>query len=261
MKKTLLSLCLIFGIAFFISASLFAQDAFDDCFEIERLKAKSDGLGAVESAEQASKVCSLKFGDVKKRDDADSLTTPKETRFFVSLSPFHNAKVTLINNYSYEYYRSGPGYSSLRFGSGKSESEEKLDRGLGLNLGYNFSKWRVSYNYYTWEIENTKINNNLVFADYVITNEKLKFYAGVGIGKGTIEDKNSSVSKSGDSIGFKLGLDYFINKNFHLGFGWLESNFKYKIDNSYSNEFTTVIDENNISITVSSYFLNLTTHF
>ena len=146
--------------------------------------------------------------------------------------------------------------------SGQYEFEEKLDRGLGLNLGYNFSKWRVSYNYYTWEIENTKINNNLVFADYVITNEKLKFYAGVGIGKGTIEDKNSSASRrSGDSIGFKLGLDYSISKEFQLGFGFLQSNFKFKIDNSYSNEFTTVIDENNYSITVSSYFLNLTTHF
>ena len=94
MKKTLLSLCLIFGIAFFISASLFAQDAFDDCFEIERLKAKSDGLGAVASAEQASKVCSLKFGDAKKTDTPESF--PKETRFFC-LSPFHNAKATLEN--------------------------------------------------------------------------------------------------------------------------------------------------------------------
>ena len=101
-----------------------------------------------------------------------------------------------------------------------------------------------------------------MFADYVITNEKLKFYAGVGIGKGTIEDKNSSASRrSGDSIGFKLGLDYSISKEFQLGFGFLQSNFKFKIDNSYSNEFTTVIDENNYSITVSSYFLNLTTHF
>ena len=258
MKKTLLSLCLIFGIAFFISANLFAQDAFDDCFEIERLKAKSDGLGAVASAEQASKVCSLKFGDAKKTDTPESLTTPKETRFFVSLSPFHNAKATLINDRIYEYRSSVVNRNE----SGQYEFEEKLDRGLGLNLGYNFSKWRVSYNYYTWEIENTKINNNLVFADYVITNEKLKFYAGVGIGKGTIEDKNSSASRrSGDSIGFKLGLDYSISKEFQLGFGFLQSNFKFKIDNSYSNEFTTVIDENNYSITVSSYFLNLTTHF
>ena len=259
MKKTLLSLCLIFGIAFFISASLFAQDAFDDCFEIERLKAKSDGLGAVASAEQASKICSLKFGNAKKRDDADSLTTPKETRFFVSLSPFHNAKYTVVNDRIYEY-RFSNGYSGN--GNGQYKGELKLDRGLGLNLGYNFSKWRVSYNYYTWEIENAKINNNLVFADYVITNEKLKFYAGVGIGKGTVEEQDDpAFLESGDSIGFKLGLDYSINKEFQLGLGFLQSNFKFKTDNSYSNEDITVIEENNISITVSSYFLNLTTHF
>ena len=257
MKKTLLSLCLIFGIAFFISASLFAQDAFDDCFEIEKLKAKSDGLGAVESAEQASKVCSLKFGDAKKTDTPESLTTPKETRFFVSLSPFHNAKVTLINDLIYARRTSCCYYYTY----GRVESEEKLDRGLGLNLGYNFSKWRVSYNYYTWEIENININNNLVFADYVAAYEKLKFYMGVGIGKGTIENKNISFSKSGNSIGFRLGLDYFINKNFHLGFGWLESDFQYKTDNSYSNEDITVIDENNILLGIHSTFLNLTYSF
>ena len=82
MKKTLLSLCLIFGIAFFISASLFAQDAFDDCFEIERLKAKSDGLGAVASAEQASKICSLKFGDAKKTDDCRFFNHSKRNKIF-----------------------------------------------------------------------------------------------------------------------------------------------------------------------------------
>ena len=53
---------LIFGLFLFFSGnSLFADD-FDDCFEIERLKAKSDGLGAVESAEQASKICRAKLG-------------------------------------------------------------------------------------------------------------------------------------------------------------------------------------------------------
>ena len=46
----------------FISGNSLFADAFDDCFEIERLKAKSDGLGAVESAEQASKVCKAKLG-------------------------------------------------------------------------------------------------------------------------------------------------------------------------------------------------------
>ena len=49
------------GFLVFSGNSLFA-DAFDDCFELERLKAKSDGLGAVAAAEQANKVCKAKLG-------------------------------------------------------------------------------------------------------------------------------------------------------------------------------------------------------
>ena len=60
MKKIIVLLMMV-GSLFISGNSLFA-DAFDDCFEIERLKAKSDGLGAVESAEQASKVCKAKLG-------------------------------------------------------------------------------------------------------------------------------------------------------------------------------------------------------
>ena len=53
---------LIFGLFLLFSGNSLFADAFDDCFEIERLKAKSDGLGAVESAEQASKICRAKLG-------------------------------------------------------------------------------------------------------------------------------------------------------------------------------------------------------
>ena len=53
---------LIFGLFLLFSGNSLFADAFDDCFELERLKAKSDGLGAVESAEQASKICRAKLG-------------------------------------------------------------------------------------------------------------------------------------------------------------------------------------------------------
>ena len=56
---------LIFGLFLLFSSNSLFADAYDDCFEIERLKAKSDGLGAVESAEQASKVCKAKLGETQ----------------------------------------------------------------------------------------------------------------------------------------------------------------------------------------------------
>ena len=60
MKKIIVLLMMV-GSLFISGNSLFA-DAFDDCFELERLKAKSDGLGAVAAAEQANKVCKAKLG-------------------------------------------------------------------------------------------------------------------------------------------------------------------------------------------------------
>ena len=39
---------LIFGLFLLFSGNSLFADAFDDCFELERIKAKSDGLGAVE---------------------------------------------------------------------------------------------------------------------------------------------------------------------------------------------------------------------
>ena len=46
---------LIFGLFLLFSGNSLFADAFDDCFELERLKAKSDGLGAVAAAEQRIK--------------------------------------------------------------------------------------------------------------------------------------------------------------------------------------------------------------
>ena len=55
---------LIFGLFLLFSSNSLFADAYDDCFEIERIKAKSDGLGAVASAEQAGKICRAKLGVV-----------------------------------------------------------------------------------------------------------------------------------------------------------------------------------------------------
>ena len=68
MKKIII--LFITGFLFFSGNSLFADD-FDDCFELERLKAKSDDLGAVEAAEQASQICKAKLGGTQNNNLAD----------------------------------------------------------------------------------------------------------------------------------------------------------------------------------------------
>ena len=64
MKKILL-LYIVFGIALYSSANLYAQDNFEDCFNIERVKAKDEGATSREAIDFAEEICKLKFDETK----------------------------------------------------------------------------------------------------------------------------------------------------------------------------------------------------
>ena len=55
MKKIIVLLMMV--VALFISGNSLFANAYDDCFELENLKEKSDGFGAAAAAEQASQTC------------------------------------------------------------------------------------------------------------------------------------------------------------------------------------------------------------
>ena len=64
MKKILL-LYIVFGIVLYSSANLYAQDNFEDCFNIERVKAKDEGANSREAIDLAEKICKIKFDETK----------------------------------------------------------------------------------------------------------------------------------------------------------------------------------------------------
>ena len=86
MKRTILFICCIFGSFFLISSNLFAQDSFDDCFEIERLKAISEGATIEESINYAKEICNLELEQQPKQDNestAEKNANSSETPVFV----------------------------------------------------------------------------------------------------------------------------------------------------------------------------------
>ncbi len=254
MKKIIV--LVVCGFLFLSGNSLFAQINFDDCFEIERLKAKSDGLGSVESADQASKVCKLKLGIESQVNTAQTPSvqnnTINKTGGFIGISPLHSGTYTSVieSTYSYTYESAYSSYSSARTSS--STSTKIFDSGLGLKVGYNSSNSRISYNNYTWNIDDAKIKNSLIIYDYVADSG---FYYGVGIGNGTVEA--GSFSESGIAFGFNLGYDFNIDESFQIGLGYLISSFGYTLENS--TRYST--SKSDVNITTATLFLALTYRF
>ncbi len=83
MKKIVLFLILILGFFLFALSSLLAQkNSFDDCFEVERLKAESEGANAEESINQAKEICNLKFN----QEDNDATENSAEENLEVLIS-------------------------------------------------------------------------------------------------------------------------------------------------------------------------------
>ena len=78
MKKLLFML--LFGAFIFVfqGVNLFADD-FSECLDLERLKAKSDGVTAKESVDQAERICKLKFNKANSKSSSKKGFTAENT--------------------------------------------------------------------------------------------------------------------------------------------------------------------------------------
>ena len=243
---------LIVGFLFFSGNSLFA-DAYDDCFEIERLKAKSDGLGAVEAAELASKFCRAKLGGTQSQTSQNSAiksNTQKREGVFVSAVPVFSGqsisyknKLTQSEDTVYRSDVNSPESTSTETGA-EVRNESTVIRGNGLKVGYQFQNFRVAYSRFQWEFTDIFLNltGNLVIADFLAESG---FFVGAGIGRGEVSIPRSAVpniptiSNSGtsyttkytissedeDILLFNVGYDYGLNEKLQLSLGVLYTQF------------------------------------
>ena len=251
----------IVGFLFFSGNSLFA-DAYDDCFEIERLKAKSDGLGAVEAAELASKFCRAKLGGTQSQTSQNSAiksNTQKREGVFVSAVPvFSGQSISYKNKLTYSedsvslYDVNSPESTSTETGA-EVRNESTGISGNGLKVGYQFQNFRVAYSRFQWEFTDISLNitGNLVIADFLAVSG---FFVGAGIGRGEVSIPRSAVpnipttSNSGtsyttkytissedeDILLFNVGYDYGLNEKLQLSLGVLYAQFNPTITTIYN---------------------------
>ena len=165
MKKIIVLLMMV-GSLFISGNSIFA-DAFDDCFEIERLKAKSDGLGYVEASELAIKVCRAKLGGTQSQEPQTPTQTnaKKDGGLFVSV--FAN-----------------PLYANIAFG---------INGGIIANN----VKLYISQSSYQAELRDDKLTLLLLRADYVTDGG---FLIGAGFGQGKVGSLSNTATQF--SIGY-----------------------------------------------------------
>ncbi len=258
MKKIIVSV--VCGFLFLSGNSLFAQSNFDDCFEIERLKAKSDGLGAVEAAEQASKVCKAKLGGTQNQGNitktsTSQANTKKDGGFFVGVMPYFSGSLRVANEEK-------PRDTSINcVDCSKSSATENTDSGFGYRVGLQRNKHQIGLESYTWKVESLEVSNLLIGYDYVYSSG---FLVGIGLGNGQVKNGESGVA-------FKFGFGYQgnITDIFRYSINYQYSSFSYDVGSrtttlcqvSYPYSCRDVTLDEEVTIGISGFSVNLIATF
>ena len=219
---------LIFGLFLLFSSNSIFADAFDDCFELERLRAKSDGLGAVEAAEQASQICKAKLGGTQRQE----LQTPtKQNNTRLSGGFYIGVSYSISGSIQYDYVSP----DGRNFATGSFGPVADIRNGLGYQIGYRFSELSFSYEFYDLEAQHDSgseinVENSFIAIAYNKTINKWNGFIGFGVGTGKGERIfTSGYTRSGSGSLFAgiVGLNYNINENIQLGVKNLRSFFTF----------------------------------
>ena len=231
-------------------------------------------------------------------DTPESSATPKETGFFISLSPTFSDKwdfsvlsytarfITTVSsdtigckvengNVSFGMHTDKICVTTTNFPPiSKKVTVEKSS--LGYKLGYKFPNFRAYYTMGSWEgtLENLlfKINKHLLIGNWLYKLNNFQFFIGAGVGKGKIEIDSLSLEADGNVTLFDLGANYSLTENFHIGVGYLQSTFRFKFNKQTLNLGTnnqmgaevTVIQINEYAESTlkrNTFFLDLTYSF
>ena len=98
--------------------------------------------------------------------------------------------------------------TSLSF---STTSENTPLNGNGLQLGYNFEKFRVSLNFHLWSAGENKLDSQLLLLDYFLP---YGLYAGGGFGTAKLDTSIGSASKTAPALHF--GYQHNFTDNFSL---------------------------------------------
>ena len=109
--------------------------------------------------------------------------------------------------------------TSLSF---STTSENTPLTGNGLQLGYNFEKFRVSLNSHLWSAGESKLDSQLLLLDYFLP---YGLYAGGGFGTAKLDTSIGSASKTAPALHFGYQLNFTNNFSLEAGLLWFGASF------------------------------------
>ena len=109
--------------------------------------------------------------------------------------------------------------TSLSF---STTSENTPLTGNGLQLGYNFKKFRVSLNSHLWSAGESKLDSQLLLLDYFLP---YGLYAGGGFGTAKLDTSIGSASKTAPALHFGYQHNFTNNFSLEAGLLWFGASF------------------------------------
>ena len=109
--------------------------------------------------------------------------------------------------------------TSLSF---STTSENTPLTGNGLQLGYNFEKFRVSLNSHLWSAGESKLDSQLLLLDYFLP---YGLYAGGGFGMAKLDTSIGSASKTAPALHFGYQHNFTNNFSLEAGLLWFGASF------------------------------------
>ena len=101
-------------------------------------------------------------------------------------------------------------------------SENTPLTGNGLQLGYNFEKFRVSLNSHLWSAGENKLDSQLLLLDYFLP---YGLYAGGGFGVAKLDTSIGSASKTAPALHFGYQHNFTNNFSLEAGLLWFGASF------------------------------------
>ena len=175
-------------------------------------------------------------GDYFHRDFHSNSNTepPGEENFGADLSFCSNHFQGLADSFSQLLTGVIIDSTSLSF---STTSENTPLTGNGLQLGYNFEKFRVSLNSHLWSTGESKLDSQLLLLDYFLP---YGLYAGGGFGTAKLDTSIGSASKTAPALHF--GYQHNFTNNFSLEAGLLWFGASFSLEKSAAAPEATISD-------------------
>ncbi len=131
-------------------------------------------------------------------------------------------------------------------------SENTSLAGNGLQLGYDFEKFRVSLSLHQWSAGDDKLNSQIVIVDYFLP---YGLYAGAGLAQAKLETALGSDSKIAPAIHFGYKRNFSKNFSIEAGLLWLGTKFSIKQTNAAPEPTKTSVALPNVPDSATDYAL------